>query len=234
MGQNVSVIGAGSWGTAIGTLLAKNGNDVYLWDRNEKVLDEIKNIKENSKYLPDIRLPENIIPTSDLGKCVKISDIIVLAVASHAIREVCKKIKPFIDDKQIHKDSEEYVKKMSIKTDSTHQLLVNLSGGNQQKVVISKWLTKDSDIMIFDEPTRGIDVGAKSEIYTLMSDLAKTGKSIIMISSELTEILRMSDRIMVMCEGEKTKELSIEEATQEKILHYATIGREERDHGIEI
>jgi len=140
----------------------------------------------------------------------------------------------FIDDKQIHKDSEEYVKKMSIKTDSTHQLLVNLSGGNQQKVVISKWLTKDSDIMIFDEPTRGIDVGAKSEIYTLMSDLAKTGKSIIMISSELTEILRMSDRIMVMCEGEKTKELSIEEATQEKILHYATIGREERDHGIEI
>ncbi|MCD7885808.1 MAG: ATP-binding cassette domain-containing protein, partial [Lachnospiraceae bacterium] len=99
---------------------------------------------------------------------------------------------------------------------------INLSGGNQQKVVIAKWLVRDCDILIFDEPTRGIDVGAKNEIYHLMNDLVDQGKSIIMISSEMSEILRMSDRIVVMCEGRKTGELGIEEATQEKIMHAAT------------
>ncbi len=98
----------------------------------------------------------------------------------------------------------------------------NLSGGNQQKVVIAKWLTADTDILIFDEPTRGIDVGAKSEIYRLLNDLARQGKSIIMISSELPEILRMSHRILVMCEGRITGELSSAEATQEKIMTLAT------------
>ena len=91
-----------------------------------------------------------------------------------------------------------------------------------QKVVIAKWLTRDSEILIFDEPTRGIDVGAKNEIYKLMNKLAKDGKAIIMISSEMTEILRMSDRIVVMCEGKKTGELDISEATQENIMNLAT------------
>ena len=99
---------------------------------------------------------------------------------------------------------------------------MNLSGGNQQKVVISKWLVRNCDILIFDEPTRGIDVGAKNEIYKLMNRLASEGKSIIMISSEMTEILRMSDRIVVMCEGKKTGEIPIEEATQEAIMDKAT------------
>ena len=90
-------------------------------------------------------------------------------------------------------------------------------------MVIAKWLTRDCDILIFDEPTRGIDVGAKSEIYTLMNELVRQGKSIIMISSELTEVLRMSDRILIMCEGRKTGEIDIEEATQEKIMHAATL-----------
>ena len=98
----------------------------------------------------------------------------------------------------------------------------NLSGGNQQKVVLAKWLTADTDVLIFDEPTRGIDVGAKSEIYRLLNDLAKQGKSIIMISSELPEILRMSHRILVMCEGRITGELSSAEATQERIMTLAT------------
>ena len=106
------------------------------------------------------------------------------------------------------------------------QLLKNLSGGNQQKVIIARWLMKNSDIFIFDEPTRGIDVGAKSEIYTLMEDLVKQGKSIIMISSELPEVLRMSDRIVVMCEGRKTGELDISEATQENIMQLATMREE--------
>ena len=114
------------------------------------------------------------------------------------------------------------MKSWQLKTPSADQLVVNLSGGNQQKVVIAKWLVRDSEILIFDEPTRGIDVGAKNEIYKLMNRLAAEGKSIIMISSEMTEILRMSDRIIVMCEGKKTGEIDIAEATQENIMDKAT------------
>ena len=128
----------------------------------------------------------------------------------------------FINKKAEKKVAQEYVDSLATKTPSVDQLVVNLSGGNQQKVVIAKWLINDCDILIFDEPTRGIDVGAKNEIYKLMNKLASEGKSIIMISSEMTEILRMSDRIVVMCEGRKTGEVRIEEATQEVIMNMAT------------
>lgn len=128
----------------------------------------------------------------------------------------------FIDKKAEKEVTMQYIESLATKTPSTDQLVVNLSGGNQQKVVIAKWLARDCDILIFDEPTRGIDVGAKNEIYKLMNKLASEGKSIIMISSEMTEILRMSDRIVVMCEGKKTGEISIEEATQENIMNLAT------------
>ncbi len=128
----------------------------------------------------------------------------------------------FIHDGKVKKDSKKYVEILKTKTPSVEQLVMNLSGGNQQKVVIAKWLIKDSEILIFDEPTRGIDVGAKSEIYSLMNNLVKEGKSIIMISSELPEVLRMSDRVIVMCEGKIAGEFSIEEANQQKIMHAAT------------
>lgn len=128
----------------------------------------------------------------------------------------------FIDKKKENEVTKKYVNELSTKTPSIDQLVVNLSGGNQQKVVIAKWLVRNCDILIFDEPTRGIDVGAKNEIYQLMNALIKQGKSIIMISSEMTEILRMSDRVVVMCEGRKTEEISIENATQETIMTAAT------------
>ena len=128
----------------------------------------------------------------------------------------------FIDKSKEKKVTEKYIEELKTKTPSPEQLVVNLSGGNQQKVVIAKWLVRNCDILIFDEPTRGIDVGAKNEIYKLMNRLASEGKSIIMISSEMTEILRMSDRIIVMCEGEKTGEFDISEATQEYIMDKAT------------
>ena len=131
-----------------------------------------------------------------------------------------------ISDNEMKISSAEYNEKLRTKTPSMEQLLKNLSGGNQQKVIIARWLMKNCDIFIFDEPTRGIDVGAKSEIYNLMDDLAKQGKSIIMISSELAEVLRMSDRILVMCEGRKTGELDIAEATQENIMKLATMREE--------
>ncbi len=132
----------------------------------------------------------------------------------------------FVNAKRVRDITQKYIDMLNIKTPSLDQLLFNLSGGNQQKVVVAKWLIRNSDILIFDEPTRGIDVGAKSEIYTLMNELTREGKSIIMISSELPEILRMSDRIIVMCEGRITGELNIEEATQEAIMERATMGRQ--------
>ena len=118
--------------------------------------------------------------------------------------------------------AEKYIKELSIKTPSMEQLTRNLSGGNQQKVVLAKSLASNSDIIIFDEPTRGIDVGAKKEIYVLMNELAKKGMAIIMISSEMQELLGMSDRIIVMHEGEMMGELKKEDATQEKILELAS------------
>ena len=127
-----------------------------------------------------------------------------------------------INDRLLKEEAQAENEKLRTKTPSMEQALKNLSGGNQQKVIIARWLIKNSDILIFDEPTRGIDVGAKSEIYKLMNDLAKQGKSIIMISSELVEILRMSDRVLVMCEGRKTGELDISEANQENIMQLAT------------
>lgn len=128
----------------------------------------------------------------------------------------------FIDKAKSKEVSQKYVESLKTKTPSVSQLVKKLSGGNQQKVVIAKWLVKNSDILIFDEPTRGIDVGAKSEIYALMERLAKEGKSIIMISSELLEVLRMSDRVIVMCEGRITGILDIAEANQEVIMQSAT------------
>ncbi len=128
----------------------------------------------------------------------------------------------WVNNAKVTNSANRYVDELAIKTPSVEQKTKNLSGGNQQKVVIGKWLTADTDILIFDEPTRGIDVGAKSEIYRLLNDLAKQGKSIIMISSELPEILRMSHRVIVMCEGRITGNIPVEEATQENIMHFAT------------
>ena len=149
---------------------------------------------------------------------------IKLSVAENAVMASYEDLCPglFLPRKEIQKVANEYVDKLKVKTPSLDQFVRNLSGGNQQKVVIAKWLIKNSSVLIFDEPTRGIDVGAKSEIYHLMNELAKEGKLIIMISSELNEVLRMSDRIAVMCEGKLTGFLDIEEATQERIMALAT------------
>jgi ribose transport system ATP-binding protein len=127
-----------------------------------------------------------------------------------------------VDTKRTAEAAEQRVEELDIKTPSIKQKARNLSGGTQQKVVIGKWLTALTDILIFDEPTRGIDVGAKQEIYHLLNELAAQGKSIIMISSELPEILRMSHRIIVMCEGRLTGELTAAEADQERIMTLAT------------
>ncbi|MBC6532604.1 sugar ABC transporter ATP-binding protein [Citrobacter amalonaticus] len=128
-----------------------------------------------------------------------------------------------VDSKRCQQTSEEQVRRLRIKTPHLEQAALNLSGGNQQKIIIARWVCKDTDILIFDEPTRGIDVGAKLEIYELMNRLVAKGKSIIMISSELPEVLGMCDRILVMRSGRITGELTADNATQEKIMQYATL-----------
>lgn len=133
------------------------------------------------------------------------------------------RLRTFVDRKKTQSRCMEYVDRLRIKTPGLAQKVKNLSGGNQQKVIVAKWLMKNCDILIFDEPTRGIDVGAKSEIYHLLNELVKEGKSIIMISSELPEILRMSHRILVMCEGRITGEIDAREATEELVMQYATM-----------
>ncbi|HET7838128.1 MAG TPA: sugar ABC transporter ATP-binding protein, partial [Rectinemataceae bacterium] len=127
-----------------------------------------------------------------------------------------------LKESEMRATADRFVETLSIKTPGIRQKIKFLSGGNQQKVVIAKWLVRDCQVLFFDEPTRGIDVGAKHEIYRLLNELAAGGKAIVMISSELPEILRMSHRIVVMCEGRITGELSAEEATQERIMQLAT------------
>lgn len=128
----------------------------------------------------------------------------------------------FVRDKKSREDVNNSIQQLRVKTPSTKTRIANLSGGNQQKVLLARWLLTEPDILILDEPTRGIDVGAKFEIYSIIIDLAKRGKGIIMISSEMPELLGISDRIMVMCEGRLTGILGRQEATQEKIMQLAT------------
>ncbi|HAT4245214.1 TPA: sugar ABC transporter ATP-binding protein [Clostridium perfringens] len=126
-----------------------------------------------------------------------------------------------IDKKEEAKDIEYYIKKINIKTPNKEQFIKNLSGGNQQKVILAKWLMLSPEVLIIDEPTRGIDVGAKKEIYELLNELKASGKAIIMISSDLPEVLGISDRIMVMSEGRISGELNRDEANQESIMKLA-------------
>jgi ribose transport system ATP-binding protein len=127
----------------------------------------------------------------------------------------------FINDKKIISDAKEQNQRLKTKTTNINEKIKNLSGGNQQKVIIARWLLKNSDIFIFDEPTRGIDIGAKSDIYSLIKKLAEQNKSVIVISSEFNEIKNLADRVLVMSEGEITKELNIHEITQENIIKYS-------------
>jgi len=146
-------------------------------------------------------------------------------VASNIVLSTMKRFLSFnfiLKHSAINEAARNFVKQLEIKTPSLGQRVSLLSGGNQQKIVIAKWLVRDSEILFFDEPTRGIDVGAKSEIYKLLNALAQQGRAIVMISSELPEVLRLSHRILVMCEGRITGEVSAAEATQENIMRLAT------------
>lgn len=184
-------------------------------------------IRINGKEV-SIRTPEQAVKN---GICYLSEDrkrYGLLLIKSVAENSVLASLEDFtsggwINDSAVRKKAAEVNTLLRTKTPSVEQQVKNLSGGNQQKVIIARWMIKNSDIFIFDEPTRGIDIGAKSEMYELMEKLAAEGKSIIMISSELTEVQRLCDRIIVMCEGRITAELDCSDATQEEIMKYATM-----------
>jgi ribose transport system ATP-binding protein len=191
----------------------KAGGEVYLHGKKVEIESPSHAVKLGIGYLSEDR------KTFGISTGLSVRDNCVMADLENY------RIGPLVNDRQIDKVTNEYVGKLAIKTPSIRQLVRNLSGGNQQKIVVAKWLIRKCEVLIFDEPTRGIDVGAKSEIYKLMNDLVAQGKSIIMISSEMPELLRMADRIIVMSEGKVTGEMDISQATQTQIMTYATMER---------
>lgn len=184
--------------------------EVYINGEKTKIKSPVDAIRNKFAMLTeDRKLTGLFLPHS-------VRDNMVIASINNFIKGL------FIDRKNINNVCETEKERLAIKTPNLDQTMNNLSGGNQQKVLIAKWLLTNPEILILDEPTRGIDVGAKTEIYRLMNNLAEQGKAIIMISSELPEILGMSDRILVMHEGKITGELSREDANQDTIMKYAT------------
>jgi methyl-galactoside transport system ATP-binding protein len=176
-----------------------------------KIKSSIDAIDNNMALLTEERRATGIIPM------LSVLDNTIIANLAKYLSKI-----GLIREKQAAKDVDESIEKLRVKTPSRLTRIKDLSGGNQQKVLFARWLLTDPDILLLDEPTRGIDVGAKYEIYTIIADLAKEGKSIIMISSEMPEILGMSDRIMVMCAGRMTGILDGKTATQEHIMKLAT------------
>ncbi len=172
-------------------------------------------IKNGMALLTEERRATGIIPM------LNITENTVLAKQSAKVSSYTGK-GIFLKNKLLEKDTKDYIEKLNIKTPGTKTKIQFLSGGNQQKVILGRWMLLDPDILILDEPTRGIDVGAKYEIYCLIEELTKKGKSIIMISSEMPELIGMSDRIMVMCEGRATGILQKNEFTEENIMRLAS------------
>jgi ribose transport system ATP-binding protein len=140
------------------------------------------------------------------------------------VANLVKNRKFIVDPKEDIKKGDEYIGRLRIKANDARVQVVNLSGGNQQKVVLAKWFNTEGDIFIFDEPTRGIDVGAKQEIYRLMTDLARNNKAILMVSSDMPEVVSMSDRIIVMKEGTVAGEIQRGDLSEENILQYSIGG----------
>lgn len=161
-----------------------------------------------------------LVPEDRKGK----GALLDMTIRSNTSMAVLERISKFftVDQKEERRLAEDYKQSIRIKTPSIEQKIKNLSGGNQQKVIIARWLASEPELVIFDEPTRGIDVGAKSEIYTLVNSLVEDGKSVLMISSEMEEVMGMSDRIIVLCDGKVSGSLDRKDFNQETIMNFAS------------
>jgi putative multiple sugar transport system ATP-binding protein len=198
----MSVFGK-SYGRKISGKVFKNGSEIDVSDVSKAIANGIAYVSEDRKG-------NGLILMEDIRKNITLS----------RLGKIAKKF--VVDENKEIIEAERFRDQLKIKTPSVFQKTEALSGGNQQKVVLSKWIFAEPDILILDEPTRGIDVGAKYEIYTIIHQLAEEGKAILMISSELPEILGMCDRIYVMSEGRITGEVNRDEATQEKLMKLMT------------
>lgn len=208
------LMGAGRTSVArgiFGDLLIRNGRLIKN-DKKMKFSSPQDAIKNGIAYVPNERKLEGLMLINSVSFNTSIT----------VVDKITKYLK--MDRNKERSIAEKWISKLNIKTPSMNTIVNSLSGGNQQKVVISKWLETNPDVLILNDPTRGIDVGAKAEIYSLMEELCRQGIGIIMISSELKETLSMADRILVMCEGELTGEVPIEEATQERLMKLAVGG----------
>ena len=186
--------------------------EIYIRGRRVHIRTPEDSIREGIGFLPEDRKSSGLLRllTTKVNICL---------ASLPQMQQVS-----FLDFRKMAQSSEYYVRTLDIQPPHIERLVANLSGGNQQKVILARWLLANSQILIFDEPTRGIDVGAKAEIYRLMDELINQGKSIIMVSSELPEVLRMSHRILVMREGKVVMEFPRSLANQENIMYYATGG----------
>ncbi|MDO4522802.1 MAG: sugar ABC transporter ATP-binding protein [Eubacteriales bacterium] len=187
-----------------------DSGDFYLWGKRLKIKSPQDAIKYGIGLIPEDRKKQGLLLKLPVRYNISFANFQGI------------KGKLGLDLRKDYEISQKYIASLAIKTPSSEQAAGQLSGGNQQKVVLAKWLFKNSDILIFDEPTRGIDVGAKQEIYKLMVDLVERGKVLIMISSDMSELIGMSDRIIIMHEGKITGNLKKEDFTQEKILSFAS------------
>ena len=192
--------------------------EVYLHGKKIRIRNPGDAIQHGIIYLPEDRKKDGVFLDQSVAMNITIANLPAYSTAGVISQSVCKQV------------IAQQIEHLRIKTPTPAQLMRFLSGGNQQKALIARWLCRQADVLIFDEPTRGIDVGAKYEVYSLINQVAEQGVAVILISSDMSEILGMSDRIVVMCEGRVTGELDGATATQEAVLHmasdtYKTVGK---------
>jgi putative multiple sugar transport system ATP-binding protein len=204
----MSVFGR-SYGTGISGRIYKDGREITL----RTVTDAIRH---GLAYATEDRKTYGLNLIEDIKRNVSAAGLRGLARAG------------WVDDNREYEVAERYRKEMNIKTPSVLTPAGQLSGGNQQKVVLSKWMFTDADVLILDEPTRGIDVGAKYEIYSIINRMADQGRAVLMISSELPELIGVCDRVYAMAEGRITGEVSRADATPERLMQYLTQTKESR------
>jgi len=186
-----------------------DSGEVFIGDKQARIKSPVDAIRYGIGLIPENRRDDALIEEMSIKENAQ------MVIIKDLIRGV------FINSKLANKKMNEMVSKYKIKTSNFNSPILTLSGGNQQKVIISRWISNSPKILLCDEPTRGIDVGAKAEVYSILRDIAKEGIGIILVSSELPELLSLSDRILVMHEGRITGQLTREEATEEKVMRYA-------------
>lgn len=188
----------------------KSGGTVTLNGRELHIKTPSDAVKNRIALVPEERRKEGVL----------VAETVTFNTAAASLDNFCKL--SFVNDRKAAKKAEEYVKSLSIKTPSVKQRVAYLSGGNQQKVAVAKWLAADCDVYIFDEPTKGVDVGAKQEIFTLINDIAKAGNCVIYATCENSELLSITDRMYVMFDGQVMAELETAKTSEDEIMHYAT------------